>query len=140
MHYVPDTLSRMFEEEDPKVSAISRTHGSKDQWYVSRFSEVRNNPSNFPRWKIVGGQLYHYVADVEIEDEIGIDDNTRKLVIRKERVQQILKECHDVPTAGHPGRDKTIRRVSESYFWPRMRKDVARYVRSCKVCQQHKVE
>ena len=40
MHYVPDALSRMFEEEDPNVSAISQAHGSKDQWYVKRFSEV----------------------------------------------------------------------------------------------------
>ena len=59
---------------------------------------------------------------------------------KKEYIQQILKECHDVPTAGYPGRDITIRRVSESYFWPRMRKDVAKYVKNCKVCQQHKVE
>ncbi|KFM68617.1 Transposon Ty3-I Gag-Pol polyprotein, partial [Stegodyphus mimosarum] len=47
----------------------------------------------------------------------------------------ILKELHDVPTSGHLGIRKTIKRVREAVYFPQLYKIVTAYVRSCKQCQ-----
>ena len=52
--------------------------------------------------------------------------------------REILKECHDSRTAGHPGRDCTLELVSRHYWWPLMRSFVDQYVRGCDQCQRFK--
>jgi hypothetical protein len=49
-----------------------------------------------------------------------------------------LKLFHDAPTAGHQGITKTQKRLSTSFFWQSMSKDVRRYVSTCAVCQRTK--
>jgi len=51
---------------------------------------------------------------------------------------RLLHECHDVPTAGHLGKDKTIEQVKRRFYWPRMDSDVLQYVRTCDACQRNK--
>lgn len=46
---------------------------------------------------------------------------------------QIIKELHG---EGHVGRDRTLKLVAETYFWPTLRRDVERFVVRCTVCQQ----
>jgi transposase InsO family protein len=51
---------------------------------------------------------------------------------------ELLRSCHDDPTAGHMGISKTIKRLSQSYYWNRMTKDVTKHVLSCSICQRTK--
>lgn len=44
----------------------------------------------------------------------------------------------DLHKEGHIGRDRTLKLVSESYFWPSLRRDVERFVARCTICQQRK--
>jgi hypothetical protein len=51
---------------------------------------------------------------------------------------RLLQECHDVPTAGHLGKDKTLEQVKRRFYWPRMDAEVLQYVRTCDACQRNK--
>jgi hypothetical protein len=55
-------------------------------------------------------------------------------------LRNVLQELHDHPTAGHPGRDETLRKVQELYQWPKMNQWVADYVKGCATCQQNKIQ
>ena len=55
-------------------------------------------------------------------------------------LRNVLQELHDHPTAGHPGRDETLRKVWELYQWPKMNQWVADYVKGCATCQQNKIQ
>ncbi len=46
---------------------------------------------------------------------------------------------HDHPTAGHLGRDETIRKANEILPWTGMRQWIADYVKGCATCQQNKI-
>lgn len=46
----------------------------------------------------------------------------------------IILESHAGGLAGHFGRDKTLHIVRESYYWPRMGKDVAQIIERCRIC------
>ena len=54
--------------------------------------------------------------------------------------RQILYECHDSPSAGHPGIRKTYALVRRHFYWPQMHKFIERYVLHCQQCQVNKAE
>ncbi|KMQ86746.1 enzymatic polyprotein endonuclease reverse [Lasius niger] len=60
----------------------------------------------------------------KIEENSEIADDTQKIYTEEEK-QQILYECHDAPTGGHQGIERTIRRIRLNYNWPGITKDVA---------------
>ena len=45
---------------------------------------------------------------------------------------------YDHLTAGHPGRDETIRKVQDKYWWPGMHLWISDYVKGYAICQQSK--
>ena len=50
----------------------------------------------------------------------------------------ILKIYHDTPGNGaHFGRDKTIRKIQERYYWPTMVADIENHLKSCLPCAQN---
>lgn len=51
---------------------------------------------------------------------------------------KLLSECHDSPLAGHLGVAKTYDRLSEHYYWPKMKQSIEHYCQSCLTCQQDK--
>jgi hypothetical protein len=51
----------------------------------------------------------------------------------------IMRLMHDLPTAGHPGRDETLRKTREWYYWPGMKDWISNYVKGCAICQQNKI-
>lgn len=42
--------------------------------------------------------------------------------------REILKQCHNSVTTGHPGRNLTLELVEHHYWWPLMRAFVDKYV------------
>ena len=58
----------------------------------------------------------------------------------KEVKRAIVSKAHDTPTAGHPGRDETLRKVQQNYWWSGMKQWINDYVKGCAICQQTKVQ
>ncbi|KAJ8979348.1 hypothetical protein NQ317_016077 [Molorchus minor] len=61
-------------------------------------------------------------------------------VVPKESRKEIIREHHDPPLCGHLGVSKTCARLSEKFYWPKLRADVARYIRNCLTCLETKPE
>jgi hypothetical protein len=51
----------------------------------------------------------------------------------------ILNLVHNHPMVGHPGRDETLWKVQECYYWLGMKEWIAEYVKGCVTCQQNKI-
>ncbi|KAI5337770.1 hypothetical protein L3X38_017041 [Prunus dulcis] len=54
--------------------------------------------------------------------------------------REILEEAHGSAFAMHPGSTKMYHTLREHYWWPFMKKEIAKYVRKCLICQQVKAE
>lgn len=54
--------------------------------------------------------------------------------------QVLLREFHESLVGGHAGVAKTMRRLSEIFFWDNMRQEVQNFVRQCAICQQTKYQ
>ncbi|GJS20332.1 RNA-directed DNA polymerase [Tanacetum coccineum] len=50
----------------------------------------------------------------------------------------IMKEGHAGGLAGHFGVTKTVSWLSEQFYWPRMERDIARFIKKCRVCRMAK--
>jgi len=57
----------------------------------------------------------------------------------QEFLRSIMAHTHDHMTAGHPGRDETIRKTKQLYQWPAMNDWIADYIKGCAICQQNKI-
>ncbi|GKE07039.1 retrotransposable element Tf2 [Tanacetum coccineum] len=53
---------------------------------------------------------------------------------------RLLQEAHDTPSGGHGGFLKTFKRLSDQFYWPRMKQEVRLFVQQCLVCQQQKYQ
>ncbi len=60
------------------------------------------------------------------------------LVIPESAHQTVLSACHDPPSMGHQGIDRTKARLQNRYFWYGLSKSVRQYVQMCAVCNKHK--
>ncbi|OWZ01884.1 reverse transcriptase, partial [Phytophthora megakarya] len=67
-------------------------------------------------------------------------DNAERIVVPNDPDlrNRIMYEYHDVPTAGHPGREKTYSLLTRDFYWNHQYKWVRQYVRTCDVCQRVK--
>ena len=52
----------------------------------------------------------------------------------------IMNEYHRSNYAGHPGYHKMLTAIRKIYFWPGMRRNIAKYLNKCSESQQVKVE
>jgi hypothetical protein len=50
----------------------------------------------------------------------------------------IVQAHHDAPTAGHPGRWKTLDLVTRNYWWPGVSRYISQYVKGCDKCNRAK--
>src|SRR5258706_14060370 len=72
--------------------------------------------------------------------KIAIFYKGRKYIRRNTELRRkILQQCHDHPTAGHPGAATTYLHIARSYWWPGMSTFVHKYVKGCGTCQQNKI-
>ena len=47
----------------------------------------------------------------------------------------LLKDVHEAPAVGHPGRSKILELLGWHFYWPRMDKEIDQFIRKCHTCQ-----
>lgn len=138
---VPDALSRsvpLLDEitaEEPAVRTITTI---KDKWYESMLEKVEQKPLSYPNWRVYEGRLYKYVK--QSYPELRSAGDFWKEVVPKNERREVIAAAHEPPTSGHMGVYKTYARLAEKFCWPKMRQDVAGYVKRCSTCAAHKVD
>lgn len=129
---VPDTLSRSV----PVIDSIDLGNLKIDKWYNRMLNSVKQSPLKYPLWRVYDEVLYKR-ANLRYPD---LNDNRSEWleVVPKGLRPKIIHDHHDPPTCGHLGIYKTINRISDKYYWPSMKADVARYIARCTVCLETK--
>ena len=59
----------------------------------------------------------------------------KQMIVPETYCTRLMWLAHEDHLAGHFGVSKTVKRLAEHFFWPKMKKDVKRYISSCKVRQ-----
>ena len=63
-------------------------------------------------------------------------ESRKQLVVPAKYRDAVMKMAHSTTLSGHLGRAKTLTRVQAHFFWPGVGEEIARFVRSCDICQK----
>jgi hypothetical protein len=146
-----DALSRMTHGREEKEgiddepghlayrATALRTRWMDDEWYkdvyhwlealtiqkktAAEHERIRRRASRFA---ILGNKLFYQDSDGKM-----------KLCLGKDDIKEVLHEFHEGAAGGHFGRDITVARVRQQFWWPSMWKDVAEHVKTCDNCQRY---
>ncbi|XP_037774824.1 uncharacterized protein LOC119571714 [Penaeus monodon] len=78
------------------------------------------------------GLLYRKCIKSKFQDRIG----KMSLVVPADCRAIVTSIAHESPLAGHFSHRKTLRRVTDQFYWPSMGSDVRDFCRSCDKCQR----
>ncbi|XP_069119292.1 uncharacterized protein [Argopecten irradians] len=91
-----------------------------------------DNPGNKYRMEIKNNILYRVYKQKRGE----LIEEIRQIAVPQTYREQVMSLAHESIVGGHLGVQKTIDRISTSFYWPGMTSDVTRYCRSCDICQK----
>ena len=74
----------------------------------------------------------------KIEGELVLKEGKVYVPKDEELRAEVIRLHHDVLAAGHGGRWKMVELVTRNYWWPRVLRDVGKYVKGCNLCQRMK--
>ena len=113
---------------------------SKDEELSEIYDVLQNN---LPVPKTINNYIKHYrlhdkllyftTVPGDISNRIAIPNNS-------ELIRKLIKNAHDLPSAGHFGFYKTYERLHGMFYWPHMLKSVKNFCQRCLLCQQSKAE
>ncbi|KAJ9546328.1 hypothetical protein OSB04_018871 [Centaurea solstitialis] len=133
---VADALSRKTEHAPLRISHLKMAVTTSFVDLVLQAQEEASREEN-QNGERIRGQMAALVRD------------SRGLLTRFARVwvpragtarQTLLEEAHKSKFSIHPGATKMYRDLRTGYWWPGMKRDVARYVESCLTCLKVKAE
>jgi len=132
----PKYLSTVTAGWDSKLVAKVITAYTADKTFGEIYSALVKPPAK-PSPDIASVLSNYHVMDklLFLKDQ---DGDRLCLPVVTEILELVLHDCHDAPTAGHPGFAKTYARVRAQYYWPKMDEIIRSYIESCDVCQKDK--
>ena len=134
------------ENGDPELFPLSLSNIPLSVSHSELVNEQRADPtlkelfqSVFPADE-VKNQAHGYLLQNELlvrkwvpHGDGGIGDPIYQIVVPVKFHEVVLRLSHD--DAGHMGVGKTYNRVLRHFFWPRLKKSVAAYIKTCHTCQ-----
>ena len=124
------------QQEDPIIKQVFtdlQTSSQKPKgklWHrppLLRFHQL------WPQLSIVDGVVCRKYSPGPSSDVITVP------VVPDHMQKEFLQQCHDDPSAGHQGVDKTLERLRSKAYWVNMTLHVKKHCRECAECQKFKL-
>ena len=135
--YTPEAISKLQREDD----SLSKLHDWMDTDDLpSREEAAALDPATRKLW----------IEYQSLTRQNGVIYRKKWLTTEKKRHElqllvpaalkdEIMRDNHDVPHAGHFGSNKTITRIRKKFYWYHMDQDIRIHVRSCDKCNRYKL-
>lgn len=123
-HNIPaDALSRSLHTIQVK---------SQDSYLEGLKKQIEREPDRYPDFKIVNEEVFKFVTNSTL-----VEDSTFrwKKVIPQEDRDKIIAAVHN---EAHLGFLKTLTKIRERFYWPKMATDIKRFVQKCGICKESK--
>ena len=123
-------------------NGVDKREVMKAQEKDDRLKEVKNKLAKGVRKSASNGDVHWYekhagliyrmfqsphVADGKVHKQLLVPSSMR---------EHVLRLAHDSIFGGHQGISKTKAKIQVDFYWPDIQADVARYCRSCDMCQK----
>ena len=158
-----ESLNTVTDQEPRSRQAIRDTLGSihtKEEWKKAQRADVNIQPiiqwkeesSERPQWEAVAPcspvtkMYWAQWKSLVIEDGILYrlweyptgNQSILQLVLPKSLHQEVFQLLHNLPTSGHFGINKTVKRIQQRFYWPQCSQDVKKWCANCDLCASRK--
>lgn len=121
LNMVADALSRI-NSVDVLATDVEHEKLKKD---------IEKDPQKFKDFRVIRNRVYKYVSDKRQNDP---QFKWKYFPPRAERIS-LMEAEHGL---AHLGADKTLKKIQEKYYWPRMSTEIKRYCSACEDCKMSK--
>ena len=136
---VADTLSRFVEEvflSGSELLDLDTIEFESDE-YLSIVAEILENKDQLPDLKVEDGVIYKRTQFRNgVSDEV--EDSRWKIWVPSGLTSTLIEKAHCPEICAHGGIGKTLYRLRQFYFWPKMAQQVANYIKNCLICKESK--
>lgn len=102
--------------------------------YVSQLKQmIEKFPDRYRDFNILDGKVYKYVTNCTVAEDLTFK---WKYVVPLTERRGVMGKIHE---EAHLGPVKTLAKIRERFYWPRMASDVKRFCDRCEVCRESKV-
>ncbi|KAL7724950.1 hypothetical protein ACLKA6_002314 [Drosophila palustris] len=130
---VADMLSRPFEADELNLFDFETTAFESEE-YLKRLKVVEEHQEQFPDLRIEEGLLFKRTQFAREDRE----EFQWKLWIPEAIASTLVQQAHEGEGRMHGGVGKTLARLQQFYYWPRMTVQVRQYVLGCETCKETK--
>ena len=130
----------ILKEEQLEVKVMEQLVEGPEKEIVKRIKEARDKDEEVIKVveEMKAGVKMLRDEEWQIEKELVLKEG-KVYVPKNEKLRvEIIWLHHDMPIAEHGGQWKTVELVTRNYQWPRITKEVKRYVKGCNQCQRMK--
>lgn len=120
------TVSRSVE-----LVELERITDTSDNWYLELRKSIESEPNRYPYFNLHKNKILKFCRQRKASD-------AWRILIPGDVKKHVLYECHDHNLSAHNGFHKTLQRVRQYYYWPKMTNDIQDYVRRCDICKATK--
>lgn len=118
-----DALSR-------SVFTISST--GPDSYVEELRKQIQQYPERYSDFRIVDDKVFKFVTNSTLMEDPAY---RWKQVLPQEERRTVMEQIH---REAHLGFLKTLTKIREKYYWPKMASDIKRYVNQCTICKESK--
>ncbi|KAF8756853.1 hypothetical protein RHS01_03813 [Rhizoctonia solani] len=149
----PDALSRRLDyvdsPQEPEVMLPSEVFANTSEMVLEIVTEIRDKLRDDPSLEPIiqfltedadnaPPSIWKAYQDYDWEEDLLWYRGKLVVPDSEPLKEQLLKEFHDSPLAGHPGQQRTLELLSRNYWWPGMKSSAKEWVECCPICQANR--
>ena len=127
-------------QDNPFFDCEKEKNGTTRQIWIDEQTRDKSKQMEHVRSKI--GKEAEHGMKFDFDDGLIVMTRTGsegpRLVVPETLKAYVLMMHHNVATAGHQGKNRTVKQLALGFYWPKMKEDAARWVRACLACRRRK--
>ena len=113
-------------------NSSSNKHDDNSLEKLRKFTEPKIKGDQSVHFEEKGGILYRVFSHPRVNG----GNEIRQVVVPENLRNQVIELAHSSLMGGHMGIRKTSDRILSNFYWPGLNDDVARFCRTCDICQK----
>lgn len=140
LNIVPDALSRLDDVDSVEMDPTPLVNLKSPHFNSAQYEQLRNlfleNNTKFPDIKVIDNFVYKR-TDFSNGNPLS-EALSWKLWVPDYLTNDIIRNAHCPPLAGHCGISKTIEKIRRNLYWPGMYVQIRKFISECDVCKESK--
>lgn len=119
------------------ADALSRVQITSNEANVHALTRSKSSVLTDDNCEVVETKPTLKATSDSVDTKINFKNN-RTTITDEKIINDIIREYHDTPQGGHQGIARTVNRIKQDYYFPKMYGLVGKYIKNCRQCQVNK--